>query len=686
MLAFAIYVGTPYIASSQSCFLSLNGPPNTDIQFISVSQEGHIFTMTQTAHCLLSTDNGQTWQTRYKFDWEVSDIAAIKWEHILVGYDSHCYRSVNEGESFRVGPFLGDSVAFYILNTWFAIASSKYYGTHFSTDMGYTWLNVNVPFGYDYFLDSQHRLYIAGNKLYRIDSTQIHQLDLPYELGRFTNAFSVYVSKTNTIIVADDSGIFSSSDDGHTWIREGSVPASIRKVYWRDNTVFAPARKDTLYFSSDFGRNWNPIYFGNPYGIRINDFDFDIEGNPLLATSAGLLRVRLLQNVIEIIEQPCEKFFDCSYMTETEPGALLVHSPSYGLHRYTSSGEWERLTAPYQNDGSLLGFAKGAGNSSLIITKHCIYATSDNGSTWIAHQAPDTIIYGRIFDVDSRGYLYMYAGRIYQGQNLPFGLLCSKDNGSSWERVPFITPGLHGIAIDNNDVINAASTDAIYRSTDDGSSWNIISPESKYISYLNTGGDNTLFAVEWDMITAYNNTGTQWRALNIPGNYENFAFVSSTSRGILFAAFDNDNPVFINYGEGTIWFHEEHPDIYHYHNTLTSRSGKIYVSTNSGVYQFDPYGISTIDVIPDSPSLSVVYPNPVTAGEIANLVYSLQQPGNVFVKVYSILGIEVYSSALGMQHSGSHSLTIPTRGMKSGVYQCVATSPHGSASLRMVIK
>ncbi|MCH8942356.1 MAG: T9SS type A sorting domain-containing protein [Bacteroidetes bacterium] len=102
------------------------------------------------------------------------------------------------------------------------------------------------------------------------------------------------------------------------------------------------------------------------------------------------------------------------------------------------------------------------------------------------------------------------------------------------------------------------------------------------------------------------------------------------------------------------------------------RNNNIWIATNVGVLQFNPYGIVT-DVedensvnIPKEFSLSQNYPNPFNP-ETA-ISYQLSAFSFVSLKVFDVLGREVATLVNEEKPAGTYTINFNAEGLSSGVY------------------
>lgn len=79
-----------------------------------------------------------------------------------------------------------------------------------------------------------------------------------------------------------------------------------------------------------------------------------------------------------------------------------------------------------------------------------------------------------------------------------------------------------------------------------------------------------------------------------------------------------------------------------------------------------------VNTIPDGYSLSQNYPNPFNP--TTNILFSINEPGNVTLKVYDLTGREVASLIDGRMSAGEHNVTFDATQLSSGVYIYVMVS------------
>ncbi len=345
----------------------------------------------------------------------------------------------------------------------------------------------------------------------------------------------------------------------------------------------------------------------------------------------------------------------CAYSNYVFVGAdqYIFRSTDYGENwtqvQYNYSESYQPII---HYDGDTLFSGGGRG----------IYRSIDNGGTWVNVDSNDLssrksrrFNYVNCFTVTSNGYIY--AGTGSGLGTYSFGILRSTDGGSTWayanngitKSVPDTTDWNADITslASVGDTVFAASTH-LYRSTDNGQSWQAIADnlfynnESGYIFsskkglivptltsfYLTTDGGDT-----WYDLIDFPQTINVWSAAQGP----------------------NDSTVLMGMWNGL---------------------GKLVINDPvTPVIEHQP--------VPQSFQLSQNYPNPFNP--TTTISYSLPKRAHVSLVVYNTLGELVATLVDGEQSPGIHEVKFDGSRFSSGIYLCRLVSNQSSKIIKMVL-
>jgi photosystem II stability/assembly factor-like uncharacterized protein len=284
---------------------------------------------------------------------------------------------------------------------------------------------------------------------------------------KFSSAYRLEKSGTNTYLGTNAAGVFKSTDFGESWfpINNGITAADVNSIYFDNEGILYSANwSNGFQKSTDMGETWTVINNGltNSYALSIIADD---NGN-------------------------------------------LIGGTEEGTFKSTDKGEnW----LPTSNVGSNFMFRLYKDNNNRIYAADFytgFYRTSDLGLSWqrIDKNFANTRIRG--FAVDSSNNLYAGTldGRIYKSTN----------DGINWQQIRSHS-GSSIVRIEvspNGNIFAATSGEGILRSTDNGNSW---IPVNSGIGWLNAGplGINKkgeIFTATTEEKVYYsNNNGMSWQ-------------------------------------------------------------------------------------------------------------------------------------------------------------------------------
>ncbi|MBL7976096.1 MAG: T9SS type A sorting domain-containing protein, partial [Candidatus Kapabacteria bacterium] len=491
-----------------------------------------------------------------------------------------------------------------------------------------------------------------------------------------------------------------------------------------DNILFASTEQQGIYRSTDGGNTWLPANNGITYkGIG----SFAVNDNTILAGSAtGIFRSTnngesWSEVNTQIKGEYCWRLFvinDSTVLAGTLKG--IFKSTDFGLTwRNTSSGITSHVILPIAEYNS--DIYVGTINSG-------IYKSSDNGDSWTNIGVP----------YSPSG----YSGNPYSIAGTDSTLFIRNDRDSLykqnkistlWEKVvpePTTYYLNEIVSIKNVVILNTAR--GLYKSTDNGISWNKIKVDStlansqrfdllfKHKEYLFVVSDNP------KKLLRSSDLGNSWIRCNSGLNYLSFR-VFTSNRNIIYAFIDfNDSSRFYkSYDDGFTWQRIFIPfiDMSPIRYTTSSSSNVIVASDTGGVLRSTDYGATWHNItsgllnkkilslyikgttlfagtdgagvwkynllstdIPEQPSISGThvrcYPNPANDELTISLTTTteLQQP--LQYSITNILGTSVLQS-----QQMEKECTIPIHTLPSGVYYVtVAQSGVNATTMFSVVR
>lgn len=316
---------------------------------------------------------------------------------------------------------------------------------------------------------------------------------------------------------AEGKGVFRSDDGGKTWQQkswveggEGSIASFQVNQIVRDpkdpSTLYLATAGNGLWVSRSRGDLWAKVRGdasgtlepnANVLAVAVNPDDnkewyvavFQKNKGRVLRTGDGGF------NFSEIYAAPLERYgvFDVYY--DSPRRAVMIATGQGGLLETANQGQTWRVTRWFA-DG-LVRLVVSAANSAVrfvVTPEGSVFRTEDRGKNW-ADITPAIRGFGGS-TLNQRWFTDDFGG-IYLGSS--YGLLRSRDSGSSFEAPPLIIPPdvlpVLAVAVDPNNSAHVAVSAGgqIYRSKDDGESWEIISgpPGAKKVTHLLFDGKNS---------------------------------------------------------------------------------------------------------------------------------------------------------------------------------------------------
>lgn len=197
-------------------------------------------------------------------------------------------------------------------------------------------------------------------------------------------------------------------------------------------------------------------------------------------------------------------------------GFVYAGTDNFGLYRSADDGiTWSAANAGLERakvrdvvagDGIVLMAVTSTTCSSVIN----IYRSTDNGTTW----TPTSGLAGRVITSLVVKGTSFYASAPSVGQS---GIYRSTDNGLTWQQVPSSVSDAGKMFVSDNAIVVAAGN-FIWRSVDDGSSWQLV---YQYALSGTTGfaraGNSTVFEIGGGNLRRSTNNGASWTQITFPG-------------------------------------------------------------------------------------------------------------------------------------------------------------------------
>lgn len=320
----------------------------------------------------------------------------------------------------------------------------------------------------------------------------------------------------------ENTGVFRTDDGGKTWQQKSWVEGGAGSIaaFKVNKLVQDPADPETLYLATDSRGLWVSKSRGDLWA-EVKD------SNKILEPTASVLDIavnpgnnkewfvavyqknkgRVLKtsdagrSFSEIYFTPVERFGVFGVYYDRALRAVSIATGQGGLLETADLGKKWRVVRWF-SDGLIRLLVNPNNTAVRFVTtpKGSIFRTQDRGQSW-ADITPAVREFSGA--TSNQQWLMDEHGVLYLGSN--YGLLRSRDGGSSFQALPLIIPPgdalpIIAIAVDPRGAarIVVSTNEQIYRSVDDGQSWEILaSPSPRKIVQLLVDPKNseTIYAV-----------------------------------------------------------------------------------------------------------------------------------------------------------------------------------------------
>lgn len=379
------------------------------------------------------------------------------------------------------------------------------------------------------------------------------------------------------------------------------------------------------------------------------------------------------------------------------------------------NAQWEKV-ANYN-----VGVGKLAVHGSTVFLygyqgEQYVYRSSDNGNTWtnIADKFPDKVYY-----------VHGHGTEVFAivGVN---GIYSSSDDGVTWSSksaISFSGGAVLSLVSDGNTLYAVSNRNAVFKSENNGSSWNQINinyTQAQVLGYDFAAVDNTMVFCAVNLGSFISTDGgTNWTLKNPPifmGSvhaFNNEIFGSTygmykLTGGTNWTSISSGFPSGLGITASTRSTVSVGNKIFTYYADVITQSGKIFASDNNGnswhevgnnlpsmpasslndflaatpqylyfynsnsmsVYRYPIQGTTAIEnndiIIPQEFTLSQNYPNPFNPS--TKISFSLPSSSNVSLKVFNTIGQEVSELVNGNLEPGNYSVDFNASKLSSGIY------------------
>jgi len=505
----------------------------------------------------------------------------------------HIFYSIDSGNNWtRTNKILGDGsnvAMIWVNNNGDMFVKGK--ATYRSTDHGTTWTTLDMTSGdIFYFIDDGNTIY--ARKDYQL-AMSTNDGDSWSNIGvdAGSSITSVSVCSNNDIFISDiNKGILRSKDGGFNWYEKnnGLLSTEINIIVSNGgDSLYCGSKNGILYFSDDYGDNWLPLYT-LPSGYII--WDIDISSDNDIYVFSREYNLYHLDGFIHVSRDNGINWEEIWYASQDSDsmistlGSNSITTTNNELFVATQRG------VAYSCDSGISWNYRNTGIDNLrfrglaISEQGTIYASTafpthlfrtENGTSWTKLE-PTTKMnrfmgggaYTPSIAISKTNAVY-YA--VYDT------LFRSQDDGSSWNGM--LISGVRVIVIDSINTHIVGASNGIYRSLDNGESWVHVKELSHTIWAITIACDSILYAYGENKLYKSDNHGATWSAVSITNFGYTNGFLGSKN-GVLYLLWGS---VYTSRDGGVSWDNLDVNSDYTAHTMLITPQNNYYLGTQSGL-------------------------------------------------------------------------------------------------------
>ncbi len=506
---------------------------------------------------------------------------------------------------------------------------------YYSDDKGKTWHKSDVAFNWDsgFIIDANKNIYFIAEwniyksndngKSWKVIKDHMAAADPNHQ---YYYIYRVFVDKNNVIYTCTNKDLISSSDGGATWSVIGSVSYPLKK-FWQDDL--------------------NNIYcLGGEAGIYL----FDPVKSTMVKKSYGILAHNIRQIIVW-------------------KGNLICAAEGFHFITYDSGDTWQKFNIP--SYGEILFINS---NDRIFAEGSYKLLYSDDGIDWKEINFPDkfALDYGVMAEDNNIILLFDSHSNLYR----------SADLGNSWNIVwrPQSAGGTRSICICSQNEFYFAYGIALYKSTDQGATWNCVHEFSEPILTISKspwgnifiGTENGVYKNNingWEKIDSYYNHGYVKKIIYTGSNrmytLGNGLYVSDDfGKSLAHIKIDSDH---------FVW-----PD---YINIATANDETIYLS--QGNYILISTDKSTKQSLPNSTYLLNNYPNPFN--NQTTIEFYLSEPGETTLSIFDVTGRLVDTIFKRNIDAGFYKINWQPQDFSSGIYFYSLSNGKSNQAKKMIL-
>jgi len=515
------------------------------VHTINFNDKGDIYAGTDMGlYC--STDKGQTWNHLMKL--QTKAIIFINTNTILAGATDQLLESTDNGSMWhtRMNGLLSSDVRGIVFNTEGRIYACCALTINFSTDNGDNWTQTHSFPGIIRFMGiiSDGSIFV-GVKDFWAEGTGVYcSTDNGYTWSLVSNAiFSSMVQLPNGDILAGADGVYRSTDGGANWVQIALTDKDIYNICQGANGYLFVTTFEELYSSTDNGNNWNKVSLTDSGTTYIGDIAISPNGHIFIdaATFTTVYSNKMYRSTNngvswDTVNYPHQSSIT-SFISNSENRLFL--SGYGGVYTSDDEGESWKLLNDGLTTNKITSLAINKDGYIFAGTSNSGVLRSTNSTLNMSHDFwRKTSITEQVVNLvqNKNGYLFA-TGWPHNG----WPVYRSSNGGLSWSKTEISAKFL---ATGSNGDVCASSSEGLYRSSDDGSSWwKIITPGTKSPSFVGFSQSGKIFLTLTD--TLGNNEfyissdkGNSWNLSNSAIKFIKIRGFATSANGLSFAMTD----------------------------------------------------------------------------------------------------------------------------------------------------